>query len=112
MGLNMYAYVTAETIDRPVDFTVYIPVEIAFWHKHPNLHGWMEKLYRAKGGAERIFKQVNVQLTTEDLDSWRLSFATTRFWSPSGSSSARATAAKSTTTSLLSRRPAKLSQRA
>lgn len=42
--------------------------EIAYWRKHPNLHGWMENLYREKGGKEQSFNGDPVVLTLEDLD--------------------------------------------
>lgn len=38
------------------------------WRKHPNLHGWMEALYRLKGGEEKIFNCVLVRLNIDDLD--------------------------------------------
>ena len=41
--------------------------EIAYWRKHPNLQGWMENLYREKGG-EGEFNCVEVELTTEDIN--------------------------------------------
>jgi hypothetical protein len=41
--------------------------EITYWRKHPNLQGWMESLYREKGGTEE-FNCVDVELTLEDLD--------------------------------------------
>lgn len=41
--------------------------EIAYWRKHPNLQGWMENLWRSKGG-EGEFNCVDVELTLEDLD--------------------------------------------
>ena len=41
--------------------------EIAYWRKHPNLQGWMEQLWREKGG-EGEFNCVDVDLTLEDLD--------------------------------------------
>lgn len=40
---------------------------LAEWRKHPNLQGWMEDLYRRKGGEEE-FNCVDVELTLEDLD--------------------------------------------
>jgi hypothetical protein len=43
------------------------PRELAYWRKHPNLHGWMERLYRAQGG-EDAFNGVELELTWEDLD--------------------------------------------
>ena len=42
-------------------------LEIAYWRKHPNLQGWMEQLWREKGG-EGEFNCVDVELTLEDLD--------------------------------------------
>jgi len=41
--------------------------ELASWRKHPNLQGWMEDLYRSKGGTED-FNCVEVELSLEDLD--------------------------------------------
>ena len=42
--------------------------EFFYWRKHPNLHGWMEELYREKGGESDTFNCTPVVLTTEDLD--------------------------------------------
>jgi hypothetical protein len=42
--------------------------EIAYWRKHPDLHGWMENLYREKGGMEKSFNGDPVVLTLADLD--------------------------------------------
>lgn len=42
--------------------------ELAYWRKHPNLQGWMEQLYREKGGDAESFNCVDVELTHEDLD--------------------------------------------
>ena len=42
--------------------------EIAYWRKHPDLHGWMENLYREKGGREKSFNGDLVVLTLKDLD--------------------------------------------
>ena len=38
-----------------------------YWRKFNALHGWMENLYREKGGTS-VFNCTNVRLTTEDLD--------------------------------------------
>jgi len=55
MGLDQYAYTTtredavgafANTEDHEGTDTL-----IHTWRKHPDLHGWMERLYEAKGGA-------------------------------------------------------------
>jgi len=43
--------------------------EVQYWRKHPNLHGWMEHLYRLKGGSAESFNCVPVELTLEDIDS-------------------------------------------
>ena len=42
--------------------------EISYWRKHPDLHGWMERLYREKGGREQSFNGDLVMLTLSDLD--------------------------------------------
>ena len=50
--------------NKPVDDVE----EIAYWRKHPDLHGWMENLYREKGGREKSFNGDPVMLTLADLD--------------------------------------------
>lgn len=75
MGLDMYA-VRAKP-DMVVDPQAQVdlkPVEGAnaeqlfYWRKHNALHGWMEKLYREKGGTDPNFNCNTVRLTKEDLD--------------------------------------------
>jgi hypothetical protein len=74
MGLDMYAWrVKAE--DAIGDFEIAKDSEgqskieeMFYWRKHHDLHGWMEKLYRNKGGAKESFNCVPVRLTTENLD--------------------------------------------
>ena len=68
MGLDMYAYSTAAVItatdfDQPKDAQ-----QVARWRKHPNLHGWMEATYYAKGGKADSFNCVTLQLTSADID--------------------------------------------
>ena len=68
MGLDMYAHTTRQQIPavdfcRPED-----SAEFYYWRKHPNLHGWMEQLYRAKGGKAEDFNLVAVRLDEADLD--------------------------------------------
>lgn len=68
MGLDMYAYRTGKAVaaldfDPPED-----AVQIAYWRKHPNLHGWMEKLYHDRGGRSGAFNCDTLQLTADDLD--------------------------------------------
>jgi hypothetical protein len=67
MGLDMYAYktraaVTAYGFEKPAD-----AIEIQYWRKHPDLHGWMEQLYRRKGGTDE-FNLEPVRLDPADID--------------------------------------------
>ena len=62
MGLDQYAYVAAKAEDDYDNRQ-----EIAYWRKHPNLHGWMERLYNAKGGSGN-FNGDEVELTWDDID--------------------------------------------
>lgn len=67
MGLDMYAFTTSEKIPA-VDFKdPKDSAELFYWRKHPNLHGWMEKLYQQKGGR-RQFNCANVRLDEADLN--------------------------------------------
>lgn len=66
MGLDMYAHTIDEAPASPVDFKVEHYGELHYWRKHPNLHGWMENLYRMKGGRDPAFNCVNLQLSAED----------------------------------------------
>jgi hypothetical protein len=68
MGLDMYAYRTKAKPTTETDFKANDnDVEIAYWRKHPNLHGWMENLYYNKGGKADSFNCVNLELTFQDL---------------------------------------------
>ncbi len=81
MGLDMYAYVgrkgqreeyyeaEGDYVDgewKPKNGAVK-PREIMYWRKHPNLHGWMRKLWESKGGSGE-FNGDELELTWEDLD--------------------------------------------
>lgn len=68
MGLDMYAHYLHDAPAKPVDFEVENYGELHYWRKHPNLHGWMERLYREKGGQDAAFNCVNLLLTAQDLD--------------------------------------------
>ena len=86
MGLDMYAYVagkkgqqreyyeTAEFNETTRDFenkTITKPHEIAYWRKHPNLHGWMEQLWNSRNGGNEDgsnFNGIELELTWEDLE--------------------------------------------
>ena len=76
MGLDMYAwrvkaedavgdFEVARTEDGDGDSKV---EELFYWRKHHDLHGWMENLYREKGGTKESFNCVKVRLTKEDLE--------------------------------------------
>ena len=62
MGLDMNAYSCAAGESEQEK-----GVELFYWRKHPDLHGWMERLYRSKGGTDE-FNCVSVELTSDDLD--------------------------------------------
>ena len=83
MGLDMYAYTARKAgqqdefyegsewdpeLKETVNPNVARPREIAYWRKHPNLHGWMEKLAHEKGIEYQTFNGVELELTWEDLD--------------------------------------------
>jgi hypothetical protein len=68
MGLDMYAYRASQ---EKADDTI----ELAYWRKHPNLHGWMEKLWKEKGrpGLDpddefEMFNGIELELTWDDVD--------------------------------------------
>ena len=101
MGLDMNAYKTkakftkdtdfndeifGKTGDGEIDFEGLIvdTEEIAYWRKHPDLHGWMEQLYRKKGGTETSFNGDTVLLTEEDIDNLKISVLTRSLPSTSG----------------------------
>jgi hypothetical protein len=80
MGLDMYAYVAnkagqqREYYDGCVlvdgEYTnpnVTQPREIAYWRKHPNLHGWMQQLWESQGNSGD-FNGDELELTWQDLD--------------------------------------------
>ena len=81
MGLDMYAYVAAKSGEmheyyENYDFekdtsTVDKPRELAYWRKHPNLHGWMDQLWRSRNTdptTDPQFNGIELELTWEDLD--------------------------------------------
>ena len=66
MGLDMYAYAaeragqyqefweTAQAAEGTMEFvsaTVTKPREIAYWRKHPNLHGWFQAEWESEGNS-------------------------------------------------------------
>ena len=87
MGLDMYAYrvaidtdrdlpdvdavLTSDCIRQAADGTPMFQIidgDFYYWRKHPDLHGWMEALYRRKGGLEASFNCQTVRLEATDLD--------------------------------------------
>ena len=74
MGLDMYVWRVKST-DVVDQFTIAEDTEnggskaeeIFYWRKHHDLHGWMENLYKSKGGTD-VFNCRKVQLSLEDLD--------------------------------------------
>jgi len=64
MGLDQYAYIASKA-DTDYDDTS--RQELAYWRKHPNLQGWMEKLWESKGN-QGDFNGVELELTWEDID--------------------------------------------
>jgi hypothetical protein len=64
MGLDMYAYVANKESNHSSDSA---SQEIAYWRKHPNLHGWMERLAKSKGLDYDTFNGVELELTFDDI---------------------------------------------
>lgn len=70
MGLDMYAFAVSKR-DAIGDFEMAQDCEkeeLYYWRKHHDLHGWMENLYRGKGGDAESFNCIPVELTLDDLD--------------------------------------------
>ena len=71
MGLDMYAFIVdADKVgDKVTDVALGDDAtEICYWRKFNALHGWMEDLYRQKGGSKESFNCTTVRLTANDLD--------------------------------------------
>ena len=87
MGLDQYAYVAAQNGEwdkywADNDTSLSKPREIAYWRKHPNLQGWMERLWYNKINVPiyegnrfeqnnypyHSFNGVELELTWEDLN--------------------------------------------
>ena len=71
MGLDMYAF--AVNADSVGDATVDVALgdgadQISYWRKFNALHGWMEDLYRQKGGSKESFNCTTLRLDLKDLD--------------------------------------------
>ena len=89
MGLDMYAYVARkgqanayqeqegdwdlETQEWVAKGPVTKPIELAYWRKHPSLHGYMEQLWQKKGmpgtgNTDADFNGIELELTWQDVD--------------------------------------------
>ena len=69
MGLDMYVFILKGTPAAEVDFPETAAIaQLHYWRKHPNLHGWMQALYRKKGGRDPDFNFAPVVLKSADLD--------------------------------------------
>lgn len=79
MGLDMFVYrapagcVGGMQVDIPSEITNDLHsagkyTQLHYWRKHHDMHGWMEQLYRKKGGASEEFNCDTVRLMPEDLD--------------------------------------------
>lgn len=81
MGLDQYAYAASKAGARDEYFEeryehgnkdVTDPtIELAYWRKHPNLHGWMERLWRTKNDkgnlTDPMFNGIELELTFDDI---------------------------------------------
>ena len=88
MGLDMYAYTASRAGQKDewwtnaqldpdlgdfVNTGVSRPVEIAYWRKHPHLHGWMEQLWHSRKQPglqhpDQVFNGIELELFREDID--------------------------------------------
>jgi hypothetical protein len=82
MGLDMYAYAGRpgqrdefyekshwDEQTKELVGPVSKPVELAYWRKHPSLHGWMEQLWQKKNPEDMsTFNNIELELTWEDVD--------------------------------------------
>jgi hypothetical protein len=85
MGLDMYAYTASrpgqssewwadaeldKNLNEFVNPGLSKPREIAYWRKHPHLHGWMEQLWQSRTNPARdeVFNGIELELFREDID--------------------------------------------
>ena len=81
MGLDMYAYSGLpgqreeywNHWDSATPNPIAKPKELAYWRKHPNLHGWMERLWIERNpdlalDGNNMFNGVELELTEDDLN--------------------------------------------
>jgi hypothetical protein len=73
MGLDQYAYVASKA---GTDYDDPSRQKISYWRKHPNLQGWMERLWLSKGGNnadtfgiyDSTFNGVELELVWDDIN--------------------------------------------
>lgn len=67
MGLDQYLYAAEESNTYEED-----QIELGYRRKHPNLHGWMENLWKDKDLPVYTYKDdfngIELELTKEDID--------------------------------------------
>ena len=88
MGLDMYAYAgrkgqreeyNQQDGDWDTDSREWVtkgpvtkPFELAYWRKHPSLHGYMEQLWEKKGypggSKDDDFNGIELELSWQDVD--------------------------------------------
>ena len=71
MGLDMYAFIVdaGKAGDKVTDVALGdTATEICYWRKFNALHGWMEDLYRQRGGSKESFNCTTLRLDLKDLD--------------------------------------------
>ena len=67
MGLDQTAYQVKSDYDSDTKTETTTKTEIHYWRKHNRLQGWMEELWRSKGGSGE-FNLVDVHIDEDDLD--------------------------------------------
>lgn len=60
MGLDQFVYTALHSGSESRH-------EIGYRRKHPNLHGWMQRVYESRGGTDS-FNGVELELTRENID--------------------------------------------
>jgi len=84
MGLDQYAYIKLSSISQELTQEEASKelqdsnFEFAYWRKHPNLQGWMERKWREKMNTSNRYEKdtriddefngVEVELTLKDID--------------------------------------------
>lgn len=75
VGLDQYAYASSKAITE--ERSLVERLSLAYWRKHPNLQGWMERLWVSKGYPntppdfklwEQGFNGIELELDREDID--------------------------------------------